>query len=393
MKVELLRLALPPAAELCEGRLRCAWRGKNGHWHCGAPGSLAELGERYHARRVEACLHPLDVSLAELSLPPLSRGRLRSAVGGALETMALAPVESLAIGFGPRGEDGRLTAAWAEARTLRAVLAQLRRHGLAPHALFPPPAFLPWSEGSASACEADGWLWLRSGRNSGLLQALGGQVASGPGEASAERLAALLPAGQAPRWLTLETGTTQADEDALAWSGASWRISLPMPAAGDGRASSWRRAASGWGIAAVALWALGLDLYAGRLEAEGQALKRHMSARLRAAFPDIQVVLNPLQQARQRQQAGGAGAGGFAGLAQVAALLPLAGEVTGLRFSADEQTLHIEWRRAASALRDALPALQAQALEQGVEIVEEAAGKGLRLTYRQADTAAAAQTP
>ncbi|NMG64158.1 hypothetical protein GPA19_04240 [Azoarcus indigens] len=393
MKVELLRLSLPQEAELDDGRVRCAWRGKDGHWHCDAPGSLAELGERYHARRVEACLHPLDVSLAELSLPPLSRGRLRAAVSGALETLALAPVESLAIGFGPQGEDGRLTVAWVEARTLHGVLARLRPHGLAPHAVFPPPAFLPWSEGSPSACEVDGWLWLRTGCNSGLLQALGGQRVNGPGEASAARLATLLPAGQEPRWLTLEAHPTQGDWDALAWSGASWRVRLPMPATGDGRASSWRRAASGWGIAALALWSLGLNLHVGRLEAEGQALKRHMSARLRAAFPDIQVVLNPLQQARQRQQAGGAGAGGFSGLARVAAMLPLAGEVTGLRFSADEQALHVEWRRAAGALRDALPALQAQALEQGVEIVEEAAGKGLRLSYRQADTAAAAQTP
>uniref|UniRef100_UPI0028B001BC type II secretion system protein GspL n=1 Tax=Pseudomonas rhodesiae TaxID=76760 RepID=UPI0028B001BC len=63
---------------------------------------------------------------------------------------------------------------------------------------------------------------------------------------------------------------------------------------------------AGWGRAlacvalAVALWTLGLNLYAARQADAGQRLKTQMSQQVRQAFPELPVVLNPLQQARQQ---------------------------------------------------------------------------------------------
>jgi len=74
-----------------------------------------------------------------------------------------------------------------------------------------------------------------------------------------------------------------------------------------------------WGAAAV-IWCLGLNLYAAHLADEGEQLRAHMVAQVRMSFPQLPVVLNPLQQARQQLQGGqGAGPG-------LAALLDGAGQ-------------------------------------------------------------------
>jgi len=51
---------------------------------------------------------------------------------------------------------------------------------------------------------------------------------------------------------------------------------------------------------ALAVWVVGLNLYAAREAAQGQRLKAQMSQRVKQAFPELPVVLNPLQQARQQ---------------------------------------------------------------------------------------------
>jgi general secretion pathway protein L len=71
---------------------------------------------------------------------------------------------------------------------------------------------------------------------------------------------------------------------------------------------------SGWGRAAafcamaVAVWTLGLNLYAAREATQGQRLKTHMNQRVKQAFPELPVILNPLQQARQQLAARQSGA-------------------------------------------------------------------------------------
>ncbi|MCS5517246.1 hypothetical protein NWF32_27125 [Pseudomonas qingdaonensis] len=56
------------------------------------------------------------------------------------------------------------------------------------------------------------------------------------------------------------------------------------------------------------IWTLGLNLYAARLADTGQQLRQHMHQQVRAAYPQLQVILNPLQQVRQQLAAGDNGA-------------------------------------------------------------------------------------
>ena len=51
---------------------------------------------------------------------------------------------------------------------------------------------------------------------------------------------------------------------------------------------------------ALAVWVVGLNLYATREATQGQRLKAQMSQRVKQAFPELPVILNPLQQARQQ---------------------------------------------------------------------------------------------
>lgn len=45
---------------------------------------------------------------------------------------------------------------------------------------------------------------------------------------------------------------------------------------------------------------IGLNLYAAREALQGQQLKAQMTQRVKQAFPELPVILNPLQQARQQ---------------------------------------------------------------------------------------------
>ncbi|MDH0300865.1 MULTISPECIES: GspL/Epsl periplasmic domain-containing protein [unclassified Pseudomonas] len=65
----------------------------------------------------------------------------------------------------------------------------------------------------------------------------------------------------------------------------------------------WTRTVAIWSAAAL-IWCLGLNLYAAQLASEGEALRSRMVAQVREAFPQLPVVLNPLQQARQQLQNG-----------------------------------------------------------------------------------------
>lgn len=139
---------------------------------------------------------------------------------------------------------------------------------------------------------------------------------------------------------------------------------------------AWGRTAAIWGMAA-ALWCLGLNLYAGQLAGEGERLRAQMVSQVRQAFPQLPVVLNPLQQARQQLQGGQGGAGpGLAQLLEGAgqAMPFLAGSVAALEFT--DGTLHIT-RQADSGQAPAASTWQADLAARGIEA--SANGQGWRL--------------
>jgi general secretion pathway protein L len=92
------------------------------------------------------------------------------------------------------------------------------------------------------------------------------------------------------------------------WTGAlpGWGLHGGIQQRSAGQ-SGWGRAAAFCALA-VAVWTLGLNLYAAREATQGQRLKTHMNLRVKQAFPELPVILNPLQQARQQLAARQSGA-------------------------------------------------------------------------------------
>ncbi len=142
-----------------------------------------------------------------------------------------------------------------------------------------------------------------------------------------------------------DTQTLSADQ-ALSGVAPGWSLHAGFGRTGN-QVSSWTPALFCC-VLAVAVWTLGLNLYAAREAAQGQALKAGMSQRVKQAFPELPVILNPLQQARQQLAARQGGAGSDPGqrftqlMQQAAEGMPfMAGSVQSLMFSGDKLQLQM----------------------------------------------------
>ncbi|MBT1259819.1 type II secretion system protein GspL [Pseudomonas sp. VS40] len=262
-----LRIGLPPLDQLsAESLVRFAWLERGVVVEEGSQ-SLAQLGKSRQA--ADCFLHPRDSLLTSLELPPLPAAKTAAAVACAAQALILGPVEQMQVAHGPRESDGRVQVAWVP----KAGLERLAQLPLKLRGLYPAPYALP----VGAAALDEGYLLTRESLQQGAVHPLGVQALEVPLVEAAQR-----------------------------WSG-------PVPAWGlHGRLNP--SSTGGWGRAlacvalAVAIWTLGLNLYAARQVEEGQRLKALMSQQVRQAFPELPVVLNPLQQARQQLAARQSGA-------------------------------------------------------------------------------------
>jgi general secretion pathway protein L len=379
-RVDTLRLMLPRARDLESSPLRCAWRSGADAWEAELLDGLPAVARRFQPRHVEACLHPADVSMAQVELPPLAIRRQRIAVLGAVELLALGPASDLAVGFGARNDEGQVPVAWMSARALSALVQVLKAHGVDVDAVLPPPAFLPGPEdgpdGAVAATVVDDWAVARTGAGEGIACPIPqGRIDAAQIEA---RLKPLLPEGRLLRLLAADTPV----EDAQSMGGSGWSWSLPVGhAAQAGHRRPWLLPLAGWTVAALAVWLVGLNLYASRIAAQGQMLTRQMAAQVKAAYPEVPVILNPLQQARQLRDARRAGAatgsteaGSFAALmrASTGLLTQAQGQVQRLEFRDDR--LELRWRDGAAPSADELKSLQDRALQHGLAVSAEPGG-------------------
>ena len=304
-----LRIGLPPLDQLdAQSQVTFAWLDR-GVVVAEGQQPLAQVGRKNQA--VECFLHPRDSLLTGLQVPPLPAAKTAAAVACAAQALILGPLEQLHVAHGPRDSDGRVQLAWAPRAGLQRLGQVLAQAQLTLRGLYPAPYALP----VGAAALDEGYLLTRHSLQQGAVHPLGQQVLD----------VALVDAAQ--RW----SGVVPA------W-GLHGRLARP--------------ASGGWGRAlacvalATATWALGLNLYAARQADEGQRLKALMSQQVRQVFPELPVILNPLQQARQqlaaRQTGGAAGAGQrFTQLLQSAgSSLPfLPGSVDSLTF--EEGRLHL----------------------------------------------------
>ncbi len=339
---------------------------------------------------VVAVLHPADATVADAMLPPLPAHRLAAALAGVVEPLVLGDVDTLALASGPRQASGQSPVAWADRAQLARAWQLLAEAGLPVEALVPAPLALPLppADGITLALQ-DGHLLCRSGLDAGQvlpLDPVGPQDATDPSvqawlrllwqrhpEATATWVDAA-PAG----WRDAFAGEPPAAHVLPAstrWNAPlpAWSLAVPALRPTRLQRSPWRRPIA-WVVAAAAVWTVGLNVHAMRLEGEAAELRQRMGDSVRAAFPQLPVILDPLRQATQQRDALRAAAGSvaetdFLPLALAASqLLPLsAGNVATVAFA--DETLSLRLVENPPGVAGALdPGLARRAQELGLQV-------------------------
>lgn len=346
-----LRIALPRLDQFsASSDLECARLDRHGEVSETGVGSCLQLGQGARTRAVDYFLHPADSLLTSIDLPPLSAAKVAAAVTCAAQALILGDTQAMHVAHSARDASGQVHLSWLPRVALQrfaqlAASPRLKLRGLypAPYRLPVPPA------GQVSACVVEGYLLLRFSLERAAVEP---RVQA--------RLAQLAADGMALHWVD------QAPPAHAAWSGTlpGWGLQ-----GGVGKVAA---GATGWGKAlaccalALGIWVLGLNLYAAREAAQGQQLKAQMSQRVKQAFPELPVILNPLQQARQQLAARhedkpGEVPRGFATMVrQAATALPfLAGSVQRLTFEPGQLQLQLSADTAPTA--DIVPPALGQA--------------------------------
>ncbi|MBV4485156.1 type II secretion system protein GspL [Pseudomonas sp. SWRI153] len=268
-----LRVALPPLAELeLHSEVSCAWLDRQGQVSLEERLTLSQLGQRPKQPSLLCFLHPADSLLASLDLPPLPASKIVAAVQCAAQALMLGDSALMHIGHSPRDASGRVQIAWVSRQHLQRLAAVLKQSGLSLSGLYPAPYSLPVSS-DVVVCVRDGHLLKRESLQHAQVEPLLGDDVE---QASFEPEATQRWTGPLPGW-GLHGGLQQTGGEQRGWGRAAGCVAV-----------------------AVAVWVIGLNLYAAREARQGQQLKAQMSQRVKQAFPELPVILNPLQQARQQ---------------------------------------------------------------------------------------------
>lgn len=289
----LLRIALPPLEHLTANtELEFACLEHRGRVGQTGVSTLMQIGQQTGSRAVECFLHPADSVMTSIELPPLSAARVRAAVGCAVQTLILGDKDRLHVAHSARDGNGQVHVSWLAKAELDRLARLLAQHRLTLRGLYPAPYRLALPPaGHISACLLDDHLLLRQSAEQGAVEPL-----------MEDRLDDLLTDGDRVNWIGQGAPGESLDEKpaALYWSGIApnWGLHGGVRQADTGR-RSWGRALACCAVA-LAVWVIGLNLYAAREALQGQQLKAQMTQRVKQAFPELPVILNPLQQARQQ---------------------------------------------------------------------------------------------
>lgn len=376
-----LRIALAPLGSLdLDSPLAFAWLDRQGQVREQGRSSLRALGQRGKNLSVECFLHPRDSVLTRLELPLLPAAKITAAVTCAAQALMLGASEHMQVAHGPRDIDGQVQITWLERESLANLGRLVHQAGMKLRGLYPAAYALPVLSGPV-ACIEDDHLLVRHGLQHAVVQPL-------QEEALDEWL---LETGAGLHWIG--DAPPQSSFDTLAqgqrWTGPApgWGLHVGL-ARNAVRRGGWGRAVTIC-VTALAVWVVGLNLYAAREAAQGQRLKAQMSQRVKQAFPELPVILNPLQQARQQIAARQSGAATdpaqrFASLVQQAgsAMPFMSGNVQALVFENGELRLTVvaEAQKTAAEEDWKIPLAQAgsdvAAIDQGWRLRVAAAGQG-----------------
>lgn len=287
-----LRVGLPPLAQLSlDSEMDCAWLDRQGQVVREQRQTFSQLAQLAKQPALSAFLHPADSLLASIDLPPLPANKTAAAVQCAAQALMLGDSNDMHIAHSSRDEAGQVQIAWAPRQRLLHLGQLLKQAGLNLRGLYPAAYSLPVLPGTV-ACRQDGHLLLRDSVQVARVQPLFDEEIGDW----------LLTCGTPLHWI----GSTPPPEAQLPMAEAQ-RWTGPLPGWGlQGAVQQQRSEHRGWGRAlglcalAVAVWVIGLNLYAAREASQGQQLKTQMALRVKQAFPELPVILNPLQQARQQ---------------------------------------------------------------------------------------------
>ena len=344
---------------------------------------------RYHRTSLDALdsvksatlvLDGRDVTLLRASLPNLAGSKLAKALPNAVEDLLLQDAAACALVIGPRVAGGTQSMVGAVDRSwLDLVVAAIERRGVRIEAVVPAHLVLPLPSDSihgwAMACYQGG-LAIRTSVDSGF--------GWGAGEDTDFKMEAIRSALLAARQSTETFASGESPDLAVYIEDESWQVpatqvleqvklrasisSLPIPQIDDNcidflaeRSGSkggrflksfdwraWRIPVLATGVAAACFIA-GLNLHWGQLAQERDRLKSETERRFRQAFPQTQVVIDPLLQMQRnvatlRAQAGQAGPEDFSPLiaklsSALATVPPMAGTSGPVRAAEALQTL------------------------------------------------------
>jgi general secretion pathway protein L len=288
-----LRVALPPLATLdADSPVEYAWLGRSGEVEREGQSTLLQLGAAGKIDALECYLHPEDSVVTSMELPLLPAAKISAAVGCAAQALILGSSEHMHVAHSIRDLQGRVQIAWLPLASLQHLGQLLRQAQLKLRGLYPAAYALPvGEEGSAVGLRVGEHLLVRHSVHSALVYPMADETLS---DLSAQGTL-LQWIGEAPAAML-----TNALPATARWTG-------PAPEWGlHGGIQMTRVARGGWGKAlgasalALLVWTVGLNIYAAREAAQGQQLKDALSARVKQAFPELPVILNPLQQARQQ---------------------------------------------------------------------------------------------
>ncbi len=329
-----LRIALPPLDQLdVESQVQFVRLDRAGRVTDEGRSSLAQLGQTHKkAVAAECFLHPRDSQLASLELPQLPAAKVAAAVACAAQALILGPIEQMHVAHGPRETSGLVQVGWLPLAGLEQLHRVLTQAQLNVHGLYPAPYALPVpAAGQLSVALVDEQLLLRHSLQQGAVHPLGPQALD-----ELQRSGADLH--------QVAEGATQ-----LSGTPPTWGLHGRLKAA-DAGAAGWGRALA-FSALALAVWTLGLNLYAARQVDEGQRLKAQMSQQVKQAFPELSIILNPLQQARQQLAARQNGAAGDPGQ-RFTSLLQLAGSNMPFMVGSVETLVFEQGRLHLSLLAD-----------------------------------------
>ncbi|WP_374359393.1 type II secretion system protein GspL [Pseudoduganella danionis] len=359
-------------------------------------GNLADLVAV--ARRVVLLLAAADVTLLQVTAPPLSPARLKAALPGLVEEQVLGDPAECVLAASAADAQGLRTVAVAQRVWLERLAQALLAQGAHSIALLPAQLCLPYQPGTVTAAlgvsDAGYELAVRAAQSAGFGMTLPAQP-----QAALQTLRALagsdpvtlyLPAGLLPQFAALQAGSEAVhgisvlEDQWVHWIAAARAGALDLaPALGTtGNAGrQWQRWRWPLRIAVLALLVnvIGLNVEWLGLRRDADSVRQTMLQTFKATYPN-EPAIYPLEQMRKnialaKADGGEAAADEFttlsAALGEALAVLPRKDIIATLEYRERALLLKVKPNMVDAA---ALGQLRAALTARQLDLVESSAG-------------------